>query len=121
MSDKAKVFKGTCAPSSIETYFHSPLPIEPEAAIHDTQSAQISTASLDHASSKHQQGLGEQAKNLWQKLKDEDKERKEIQIQHVSHADATKITGHGEDGSNTNRQVNEGKGDKRSLAALFFG
>jgi hypothetical protein len=121
MSEKAKDFKGIRAPSSIETYFHSLLPIEPGVVICHTGSAQSSATPLDHTSSEHQQGLSEQAKNLWRKLKDEDHERKENRIQHISHADATKITGHGEDGPNSNVGVNEGKGDKRYLGALLFG
>jgi hypothetical protein len=121
MSEKAKDFKGTRAPSSIETYFDSLLLVEPEVIIRHTQSAQSSTSPLDHTSSEHQQGLSEKAKNLWRKLKDEDMERRENRIQHISHADATKVTGHGEDGPNSNVHVNEGKGDKRSLGALLFG
>jgi hypothetical protein len=122
MPEKTKESKGTCAPTSIDTCFHLLLPTEPEVIIRHMQSAQSSTtAPLDHVGPKHQQSLGGQAQTLWQKLKDEDKERKETRIQHVSHADAAKITGHGEDDPNSNVRANEGNGGKRSIGALFFG
>jgi hypothetical protein len=54
---------------------------------------------------------------VWQKLKEDDKQRKEVA--HVSHADATAITGYGEGGRKMGKE--DGKGDKRSLGALFFG
>lgn len=107
-------------------HFHSlthslPL-IEPEVVIRDTQSERSSTALLhddDDNNAGRGRSLGEQAKEVWQKLKDEEKERKDQRVQHVSHADATKMTGYGEDGPKSNAK--DGKGDTRSLGALFFG
>jgi hypothetical protein len=84
------------------------------------QSERSTTVVLDNgnATSEHAGGLGAKAKEMWQNLKNEDKTRKEESILHVTPAEATKITGHGEDGPKSN--VKDGKGDKRSLGALLF-
>lgn len=75
------------------------------------------TSLLDHETLSARRNPGGQAKEIWQKLKDDDKQRKE-RVQHVSHADATAITGYGEDAQ---KKDNKGsKGDTRSLATLFF-
>ena len=88
--------------------------------MNDTQSERSTTTLLDNdkATNEHAGGLGAKAKEVWQSLKDEDRTRREERIQHVSPAEATRITGHGEDGPKSNVQY--GQGDKRSLGALFF-
>lgn len=87
--------------------------------VNHTQSEQSTTALLAHDHAEHQRGLGAKANKLWQSLKDEDKVRKEGRIQHVSPEEATRITGYGENGPKSN--LKDGKGDKRTLGALFFG
>lgn len=70
-------------------------------------------------SSKEEAREGAETKSLFQKLKEESRERKEQRAQHVTHDEATRITGYGEGGVKSNKS--NGKGDKRSLGALFFG
>lgn len=67
--------------------------MEPEVDVRGVQSEQSSTALHDHRGPNDEHSLGKQAKVLWQKLKDEDEERKEGKVKHVSQAEATKISG----------------------------
>ena len=63
------------------------------------------------------------AKGMWQKLKDENEQRKEGNIKYVSHEKAAQISGYGKDGpatEETKKKAEEerGKGDKRFLGLL---
>lgn len=61
--------------------------------------------------------VGNKAKALWKKLKEENEARK-TNIQHVTPQEATVITGYGETGSMSN--IKDGKGDKRTASAFIF-
>ncbi|KAF3003421.1 hypothetical protein E8E13_001036 [Curvularia kusanoi] len=62
-------------------------------------------------------GARAKAKTLWKTLKEEDLARRS-EVKHVTHQEATAITGHGEDAKKHN--VKNGPGDKTSPAALFL-
>jgi hypothetical protein len=80
----------------------------------DAQSERSTTALLSGSN----ETVGTKAKALWKKLKEEDAERKQSNIQHVTHQEATTITGHGENvpGAGTKH----GKGDKRIATTALF-
>jgi hypothetical protein len=60
--------------------------------------------------------VASKAKQFFQKLKEENEERKKSSVQHVTKDQATAITGHGEGGARSNSK--EGKGDGRVVAAF---
>jgi hypothetical protein len=58
------------------------------------------------------------AKALWKNLKEENDDRKQNNIQHVTTKEATAITGHGGDGPESDAK--KGKGDKRMAGTVLF-
>src|SRR5690242_16382290 len=85
--------------------------VESQVVQSDAQS-EYSTAPLISGNAKPQEeSFGAKAKRFWKEVKEEDRQRREERIQHVSSADATNITGHGENGPKSNAK--DGKGDKR--------
>jgi hypothetical protein len=84
-----------------------------ELVTNDATSERSTTALLGHS----EHTVGSRAKALWRTLRAENAERK-TNIQHVTPKEATAITGYGENGPKSN--VKDGKGDKRTAAAVGF-
>ncbi|CAO2650597.1 Nn.00g018890.m01.CDS01 [Neocucurbitaria sp. VM-36] len=112
--------KGTSNISKARQPTHSPIHAATESLLSDTQSERSTTALLHNQDSEPKPRVGDQAKSMWQKLKEDDQKRKD-NVQHVSHAEATTITGRDEAGAKVDGKEEHGKGDKRMLGALFFG
>jgi len=58
-------------------------------------------------------------KEKWQKLKEEDKQRKERSITYISEQDATKITGYGKDGGPKTRDEEKNGYKKTGVGKLL--
>ncbi|KAH9872665.1 hypothetical protein J1614_005059 [Plenodomus biglobosus] len=82
-----------------------------EIVTNDAKSEESTIALVDPCD----QTFQTKAKDLWKKLKEEIAERKTT-IQYVTSAEATAITGHGENGPKSNAKGR--KGDKRIASAL---
>jgi hypothetical protein len=99
-----------------------PLPCsEPTQTDSPKGSASITSTSSLLQKPSQDDASGEKAakpKSLLQKLKEENEKRKE-KVQHVSHEEAERITGYGENTAEE-KAGREKKGTDSSLAALFF-
>lgn len=96
---------------------------EAHASLHDPDNTDVSSDAASERSSApllgalgEKETVGSKAKHFFQKLKEENEERKKASVQHVTKEQATAITGHGEGGARPDSK--EGKGDGRVVAAF---
>jgi hypothetical protein len=86
-----------------------------EDAMDDSKSENSTAALLNGYK---EETVVDKAKALWKNLKEDNEERKQNNIQHVTTNEATAITGHGENAPESDAK--KGKGDKRMAGTVLF-